>query len=313
VDHDELWELYARELAGIRQLIVQHHVLRETPGLELLDQRLDERIDEGMHTALLLLASLRNRDEYEELAESLPGTPSGRRRATLVEVLEEIATFREKTELLPLLEENLERRCARAAAALGILVPSDEEVLRQLIKSSDELTRSLVAGCLQTLRRSDLVDLAPPADLEENAGVLSPTEIALQLKGLPMFDGLTTRQLMDLAQVVSEVSHPSGVTVVAEGGLNESMFLIVEGQVEVRKQNRRVADLGPNDFFGEMSVLERARPSADVVTTERTRLLCLQRADLFRLMEEFPTIPIIMCQTLSRRMRELLEERSTAV
>jgi hypothetical protein len=28
-------------------------------------------------------------------------------------------------------------------------------------------------------------------------------------------------------------------------------------------------------------------------------------------MEEFPTIPIIMCQTLSRRMRELLEERSS--
>jgi CRP-like cAMP-binding protein len=88
------------------------------------------------------------------------------------------------------------------------------------------------------------------------------------------------------------------------------MFLIVEGQVEVRKQGRRIASLGPNEFFGEMSVLERARPSASVVTTRPTRLLCLQRGDLFRLMEEFPTIPIIMCQTLSRRMRELLEDRT---
>lgn len=319
VDHDELWELYERELAGIRKLIVQHHVLSGTPGLDLVEQRLDERIDEGLHTSLLLLASLRDRDEYESLAETLPGTPSGRRRATLVEVLEEIATTREKTDLLPLLEEDLDRRCARAAAALGILVPGEEEVLQQVAKSSDELTRVLVAGCLRTLGRSDWADLAvptdlaPSADLEENAGVLSPTEIALQLKGLPMFDGLTTRQLMDLAQVVQELTHTADTTVVSEGGINESMFLIVEGQVAVRKQGRRVAELGPGEFFGEMSVLERARPSADVVTTEPTRLLCLQRADLFRLMEEFPTIPIIMCQTLSRRMRELLETRSETV
>ncbi|NNL67384.1 MAG: cyclic nucleotide-binding domain-containing protein, partial [Myxococcales bacterium] len=299
--------------AGIRKLIVQHHVLRQSPGLELVVQRIDERIDEGLHTALLLLASLRDRDEFEDLAESLPGTPSGRRRATLVEVLEEIATAREKHDLLPLLEEDVERRFRQAAHALGTPAPNDEDAIRQLLKSSDELSRALVAGCLRTLGDPAWRDLAPPTELEDHAGVLSPTEIALQLKGLPMFDGLTTRQLMDLAQVVTEVDHPADVTVVQEGGLNESMFLIIDGKVAVRKQGRRVADLGPNDFFGEMSVLERARPSADVVTTEPTRLLCLQRADLFRLMEEFPTIPIIMCQTLSRRMRELLEERSAPV
>jgi len=140
--------------------------------------------------------------------------------------------------------------------------------------------------------------------------VLSPTEIVLQLKSLPMFEGLTTRQLMDLSQVVSEVTHPPDVTVVQEGGRDECMYLIVEGSVEVRKNGRRVALLGPNEFFGEMSVLERAPRTADVVTRERTRLLCLQRTELFRLMEEFPTIPIIMCQTLSRRVRELLEGRT---
>jgi len=309
VDHDDLWDLYEKELEGIRRLIVLHHVLVGTPGLELVVQRLDERADEGFHTALLLLAGLRDRytQEFEDLAESLPGTPSGRRRATLVEVLEVIADAREKADLLPLLDEDADRRCQHSARELGIEVPGDDEALRQLQKSSDELTRTLVAGCLRTLGRSDL---APPEDLEDHPGVLSPTEIALQLKGLPMFDGLTTRQLMDLARVVTEVKHPPEILVVEEEGLNESMFLIVEGQVEVRKQGRRIANLGPNEFFGEMSVLERARPSASVVTTLPTRLLCLQRGDLFRLMEEFPTIPIIMCQTLSRRMRELLEDRT---
>jgi len=310
VDRQELWEMYERELANVRKQIVQHHVLSETPGFDLAAQRLDERVDEGLHTALLLLAGLRTRyaEEFEDLAESLPGTPSGRRRATLVVVLEEIADAREKADLLPLLDDDRARRCARAAAALGMAVPDDEEVIRQLRKSSDELTRTLVEGCLATLGRTDL---AAPEDLEDHPGVLSPTEIALQLKALPMFDGLTTRQLMDLAQVVREVTHPAETPIIEEGGLNESMFLLVDGRVEVRKGGQRVAELGPNEFFGEMSLLERAPPAATVATLEASRLLCLQRTDLFRLMEEFPTIPIIMCQTLSRRMRELLEERST--
>ena len=309
VDQDELWEMYERELASARKLIVQHQVLSGTPGFELVIQRLDERVDESLHTALLLLAGLRTRytDEFEDLAESLPGTPSGRRRATLVVVLEEIADAREKADLLPLLDEDRLRRCARAARALGIEVPAEDEVVRQVQKSSDELSRVLVAGCLRTLGRTDLASVE---DLEDHSGVLSPTEIALQLKSLPMFDGLTTRQLMDLAQVVREVTHPANTSIIEEGGLNESMFLLVEGRVEVRKQGRPVAQLGPNDFFGEMSLLERAPPAADVVTLEESRLLCLQRSDLFRLMEEFPTIPIIMCQTLSRRMRELLEVRA---
>jgi len=309
VDRDELWEMYDRELANVRKQIVQHHVLSETPGLDLLVQRLDERVDEGLHTALLLLAGLRTRytEEFEDLAESLPGTPSGRRRATLVVVLEEIADSREKGDLLPLLDEDLDRRCQRAAAALATPVPGEEEVLLQVRKSSDELTRVLAEGCLRTLGRTDL---AAPDDLEDHSGVLSPTEIALQLKALPMFDGLTTRQLMDLSQVVSEVTHPPDTTIIEEDGLNESMFLLVEGRVEVRKSGRPVAQLGPNEFFGEMSLLERAPPAATVATLEESRLLCLQRTDLFRLMEEFPTIPIIMCQTLSRRMRELLEDRS---
>ncbi|MBW2315742.1 MAG: cyclic nucleotide-binding domain-containing protein [Deltaproteobacteria bacterium] len=309
VDHDELWEMYDRELKNVRRQIIQHHVMSDSLGFDLVVQRLDERVDEGLHTALMLLAGLRTRysEEFEDLAESLPGTPSGRRRATLVVVLEEIADAREKDDLLPLLDEDRPRRCARAARTLGIEVPAEEEVIRQIRKSSDELSRTLVEGSLVTLGGTDL---APPEDLEDHPDVLSPTEIALQLKALPMFDGLTTRQLMDLAQVVSEVTYPPNTPIIEEGGLNESMFLLVDGEVEVRKNGDPVAKIGPNEFFGEMSLLERAPPSADVVTLEESRLLCLQRTDLFRLMEEFPTIPIIMCQTLSRRMRELLEART---
>ena len=67
-------------------------------------------------------------------------------------------------------------------------------------------------------------------------------------------------------------------------------------------------ELGPNDFFGEIAVFEGATRSANVVNRgEEVSLLRLGRDDLLSLMEELPAIAICICQTLSRRVRDLTE------
>ena len=53
-----------------------------------------------------------------------------------------------------------------------------------------------------------------------------------------------------------------------------------------------------------MAVFEGETRSATAVTQDRVRVLCLERDDLLRLMEETPAIAISIAQTLSRRVRE---------
>ena len=75
---------------------------------------------------------------------------------------------------------------------------------RELALPADDLTRLFVAGMLSDEERVGLEasGVAPGALLEDH-GSVKPIECALALQTIPLFEGLTTRQLMDLASVVT--------------------------------------------------------------------------------------------------------------
>jgi CRP-like cAMP-binding protein len=141
--------------------------------------------------------------------------------------------------------------------------------------------------------------------VEDHREVLNPVEIALHLKSLPLFDGLTTRELMNLANEVREERHEAGTIVFREGEPGDCLYLIVEGQVRVTRGETLLREQGPKSFFGEIAVLEGENRTATVATATPVRFLRLDRDDLLRLMEELPMIAIGICQTLSRLVSEL--------
>jgi hypothetical protein len=218
-----------------------------------------------------------------------------------VEALEALLTPREKTELIPLLEDpTLEGRGRAAARALRVELPSREVAAYALLEDPDELVRLLAratAGAGETL--------AAGRELADPSRVLTPVEIMLHLRSLPIFERLTTRQLMDLALAVSEEDHAAGAAIVREGELSDCLYLVVDGRVQVTKSGKHLSEQGPRSFFGEIAIFEGAVRSATVQALAPTRVLRLGRAELMRLMEEFPGIAIGVCQNLSRRVREL--------
>lgn len=137
--------------------------------------------------------------------------------------------------------------------------------------------------------------------------MLSPVEIMLHLQTLDLFEGLTTRQLSGLAQVVREVTFAAGEAIVTEGEYDDSMYFIVRGAVRILKGDTPVADLASRDFFGEMAVFDGERRSATARAVTEVHALRLSRNDLFEVMEDQPAIGIGICQTLVRRVRGLLD------
>jgi len=84
------------------------------------------------------------------------------------------------------------------------------------------------------------------------------------------------------------------------------MYVIVEGEVEVRKGDQLLTRLGPGGFFGEMSVLEGSEArSASIVTVNETRLLRINGQDLVSLMADLPGVAIGISRELSHRVEEL--------
>ena len=94
--------------------------------------------------------------------------------------------------------------------------------------------------------------------------------------------------------------------------LAESLVLtiIMTGEVLVTKAGVTVRKLNPRDFFGEMALFDGGMRSATVTAVDTVRFLRLSRDAVLQIMEEQPAIAIAICQTLSRRLRDLLGERS---
>jgi AAA family ATP:ADP antiporter len=307
VESERLTELVDREIDVIRRLIVQAEALRVGDVSDAVLQRLHERIDESSHTAVLLIAAVRDDERLARVGRLLGRTHSVRDRALVLEALEALLPPEDRTRLLPLLEDGSSAALARTAAeALGRPMPSFDEAVAEVLAGSDGLSQDLLRG---TLPPETLARFTGGVTLERTDQRMTHVDMILLLRRLDLFSGLTTRQLAELARVVAERQVEAGAEIVQEGAFDAQMYFIVEGNVRVVKEDVPISALGPGEFFGEIAVFDGERRSASVVADGPVHLLRLDRQDLFEVMEEHPAIAVAICQTLSRRIRELLDER----
>jgi len=73
----------------------------------------------------------------------------------------------------------------------------------------------------------------------------------------------------------------------------------------------KLAELGPSQFFAEMSLIDDKPRSATVATTEATECLLLTRDSLLKLMDRSPQIALRMAKMLAARLRVAGEKQAS--
>jgi CRP/FNR family transcriptional regulator, cyclic AMP receptor protein len=139
--------------------------------------------------------------------------------------------------------------------------------------------------------------VTPPAEI-------GPDAISELLGQTPIFSELSDRNLKSLGKEVKVRYLDPGETVVKRGEAGLGFYLILAGEVEVRKGNRSLARLGAGQFFGEMSLFDSQPRSADVVTTRPTAVGVLSRWELDAFAETHRGVYKGMLLELARRLRE---------
>jgi CRP-like cAMP-binding protein len=124
------------------------------------------------------------------------------------------------------------------------------------------------------------------------------------LRKVPLFDGLSQRQLEQIAGLADELEVPAGRRLAAAGETGHELFIIVEGQAQVRLRTGRTARLGPGEFFGEMSLVDGGPRSATVEARTPMRLLVVGHREFWSLLTAAPPLCGKIMRTLSRRLRE---------
>ena len=92
------------------------------------------------------------------------------------------------------------------------------------------------------------------------------------VRELPLFEGLSEEVVDDCARRFEELELLAGTGLAREGDFAYKFFVVLDGEVEVQRDFRHIATLGPGDFFGEMGVLAGGRRNARVVATTRCRV-----------------------------------------
>ena len=100
-------------------------------------------------------------------------------------------------------------------------------------------------------------------------------------------------------------SFDAGETIVRRGDAADEMFVIRTGRIEIRRDDGVVAELGPGDFFGEMSLLESLPRDADAVGITAGELLVITQGALLVRLRRDPTFALEMLHRLSGRVRAL--------
>ena len=133
-----------------------------------------------------------------------------------------------------------------------------------------------------------------------------------QLREIGLFGALSDEVLDHLAAHLKPHRVPAGEAVFREGDAAREMYVLLEGEMEVVKKSRRgrdtrVAILGPNDTFGEMSIIDMQQRSATVRALGPARILRISTEDMDGLyrhdLKSYTLIVLNIARDLSRRLR----------
>jgi signal transduction histidine kinase len=128
-----------------------------------------------------------------------------------------------------------------------------------------------------------------------------------ELRQVPLLADLSEEDLEQLYGMAETVSIPAGELVLREGDPGDSLFVVLDGQLEVTKRQGRqevlLAVYKPGQFFGEMALLEQAPRSASVRTLRESRLLVISQAAFQTLLSCSASAPLKILHIVTSRLR----------
>ena len=125
---------------------------------------------------------------------------------------------------------------------------------------------------------------------------------------LELFRGLAPSQLATLNGLLRGSTVQAGTHFITAEQPGEVVYVLLEGTVKIyvtRSDGREVilAFLGPGDTVGEMSLVDSAGRSANVVTTEPSRLLWMDRATFQACLRTLAPLANNLVRLLANRLR----------
>jgi CRP-like cAMP-binding protein len=130
---------------------------------------------------------------------------------------------------------------------------------------------------------------------------------ATLLAAAPLFADVDGDGIERIAARAVEVDFTPDHVIARQGEIGTGFFVIASGGARVIRDGVVIAQLGPGDFFGELSILDGQPRIAQVVADGPTTCLGLASWDFEAVIREEPAVALAVMRGLARRLRSVTE------
>jgi CRP-like cAMP-binding protein len=122
------------------------------------------------------------------------------------------------------------------------------------------------------------------------------------LAGVPLFAGLSKKELGQIARLVTETEISPREFLAYEGEVGREALVILAGRATVRRNGRKVAEIGPGDVVGEMSLLTNLPRNASVRADTFVAALVMNQHEFGELIDAHPQVGVKILKTVAERL-----------
>jgi len=292
--------------------------------IELLLGTLNHRVSKSEERLVKAVGLFGNKHAFDIVRKNINQGDANTRAAAL-EALETLGDPVITKEVLPILERGgmfsseTDQKLDETVVIGGLLESNDYWLRAISARAIPELCLYEYRAGLKKLK-SDPVPLVSQAArsalarLDGDANMktlrtLSTLERVLLMRAIPMFSNLSPEDLEKIAEVAEEQFFTKSTAICREGDQGDSLYIIVSGEVEVKKDTETgpvvLAIRKEGEFVGEMAILESTTRSATLTAWTDVRLLVLDADEFESILRDRPEVAISVLQHMSRRVREL--------
>ncbi len=95
------------------------------------------------------------------------------------------------------------------------------------------------------------------------------------MRKLRFFRDFSDQQISEIVDTCEWIDYQKGDVIAAEGEIENTLYVITQGHVEVIKDGLSLDDLGPGDCFGEAALITRSRLQASIVARSNVTVMAM--------------------------------------
>lgn len=130
------------------------------------------------------------------------------------------------------------------------------------------------------------------------------TKVA-HLSTVSLFDGFSKKELEKIAAAGDEIVMTPGSVIVDQGQTGREAFVVLSGDVTIKRGGRKITTLGPGSIVGELSLLDHGPRTASAICETECELLVIDQRHFRGVLETVPTLAVKLLATLAGRIRDL--------